>query len=80
MNPQNGICLNLLHDKAFDRGLFTIDSDYKIVLSKDILSRSNEDAIQKYFLPYDNMKINLPKRFIPDKSFLEYHRSKIFLG
>ena len=24
-NPSNGLCLNAMHDKAFDRGLITID-------------------------------------------------------
>lgn len=27
-NPQNGLCLNVLHDRAFDRGLITLDSDF----------------------------------------------------
>lgn len=32
LNPHNGICLNSIHDKAFDRGLITIDKDYNIVI------------------------------------------------
>ena len=38
-NPSNGLCLNALHDKAFDRGLITIDYDYNIVVS-DKLTKS----------------------------------------
>src|SRR5207248_3664526 len=30
MNPRNGLCLNALHDRAFDRGLMFID-EYMIV-------------------------------------------------
>ena len=30
-NPSNGLCLNAMHDKAFDRGLITIDKNYRIV-------------------------------------------------
>ena len=33
-NPTNGLCLNVLHHKAFDEGFFTIDTDYKIVISQ----------------------------------------------
>ena len=32
-NPSNGLCLNLLHDKAFDRGLITITQDFQIQIS-----------------------------------------------
>lgn len=32
-NPSNGLCLNSLHDKAFDRGLITITYDFKIWIS-----------------------------------------------
>lgn len=30
INPQNGICMNILYHSAFDQGLFTITEDYKI--------------------------------------------------
>ena len=34
LNPSNGICLNTLHDKAFDAGLIAIrPDDYTIILS-----------------------------------------------
>lgn len=36
LNPQNGLCLNSLHDKAFDKGLITFDDNYKLILSKKI--------------------------------------------
>lgn len=32
LNPQNGLCLNALHDKAFDCGLITLDESYRVVL------------------------------------------------
>ncbi|SUA24417.1 Uncharacterised protein [Neisseria gonorrhoeae] len=31
LNPRNGLCLNALHDKAFDRGLLGIDENFKII-------------------------------------------------
>lgn len=70
LNPQNGLCLNLLHDKAFDRGLITITEDYIIKLSYVIINYKNDVAIEKFFLPYENHSIFLPKKFLPDKYFL----------
>ena len=32
-NPQNGLCLNAIHDRAFDCGLLTVTTDLKVKLS-----------------------------------------------
>ena len=32
-NPKNGLCLNALHDKAFDRGLTTLNCNYEMIVS-----------------------------------------------
>lgn len=76
-NPHNGLCLNSIHDKAFDRGFITITPDYKILLS-DCIKDSNEIAIKEFFIKYDNQSIILPDRFLPSKEFLEYHNNSIF--
>ena len=78
LNPRNGICLNNIHDKAFDNGLITITTDFKIKLSEIILQKKKEQSIQKYFLEYENQAIILPDRFLPSKEFLEYHHQNIF--
>ncbi len=78
LNPRNGICLNNIHDKAFDQGLITITSDFKVKLSDAILKKQKETNVQKYFLEYDNQPIILPDRFIPSIEFLEYHQQNIF--
>ena len=41
-NPQNGLCLNALHDKAFDKGLITINKKYEIIISSQ-LKNTNMD-------------------------------------
>lgn len=33
LNPRNGLCLNALHDRAFDRGLMWIEPDFTIRFS-----------------------------------------------
>jgi putative restriction endonuclease len=79
LNPHNGLCLNLLHDKAFDRGLITITEDYKMKLSPTLMDYNKNEAINKFFLPYSDQTISLPKKFLPDKSFLKYHYENVFI-
>ena len=80
MNPRNGICMCVLHDKAFDKGLIAISDDYKVILSKTIKTFARETSIQRGFIAYDDISIRLPDRFIPDKKFIGYHRSNVFVG
>jgi len=80
MNPRNGICMCVLHDKAFDKGLITISDEYKLLVSKTIKRLTNEVAVQRGFLSYEAIEIRLPDRFIPDKKFIEFHRNNVFLG
>lgn len=77
MNPQNGIAINALHDKAFEIGLITILPNYKVKVSP-ILKKSKDESVKSYFLKYENQPIILPKRFYPAKEFLEYHNDERF--
>ena len=74
----NGLCLSPLYDKAFDIGLFTLDEDYKIILSKSLRERLSHEVYVENFLKYEHGAIKLPLRCVPSQSFLEYHRTKIF--
>jgi putative restriction endonuclease len=78
LNPRNGLCLNNIHDKAFDKGLITITTDFKVKLSDVILEKEKDQTFQKFFFAYENQSIILPNRFLPSKEFLEYHNQKIF--
>jgi len=75
MKPENGLCLNALHDRAFDKGLITISDDFKVIISKKIIEDKDE-AVKTFFLPFHGKEIIKPNRFVPDISFLEYHRNK----
>jgi putative restriction endonuclease len=77
MNPCNGLCLNALHDRAFDAGLLTITPDYYIKISK-ALPKSGR-AYQNLFEPYADTKINPPQRFLPKPEFFEWHNQKVFV-
>lgn len=78
LNPNNGLCLNSFHDKAFDRGLITITPDYKIKLSPEIKARKKEESINDYFIRYDNNQIILPSKYSPDPDFLRHHNQNVF--
>lgn len=79
INPHNGLCLNSIHDKAFDKGFITVTPDYKILVSNYFNDYSNEQAINDFFKKYQNQSIILPDRFLPSKEFLEYHYENIFI-
>ena len=78
-NPHNGLCLNPLHDKAFDMGFITVTPSYKILVSKYSDDYSNETAVIDFFNKYQNQSITLPDRFPPSKDFLDYHFNEIFI-
>ncbi len=78
VNPRNGLCLNAIHDRAFDRGLLTIMPDFKIKISKLIKRSDTDSAIQDFLLRFDGSEIRLPTRFLPDINFLEHHNKNIF--
>lgn len=78
LNPQNGIAINALHDKAFESGLITITTDFKIKVSPLLLKQKKSKSIEEYFIKYDNQEILLPSRFLPDLDFLSYHNEKRF--
>jgi len=79
LNPRNGICINALHDKAFEFGLLTVTPSYQIKVSPVLLKQSGNQAIADNFLKYNNEPMILPSRFLPDPSFLIYHNNERFI-
>lgn len=81
LNPENGICLSALYDKAFDRGLITISpDDYTICLSSALHEFESEDYFEKYFSCISGKVMDMPIEHRPNKDFLAYHRDTIFKG
>ena len=78
VNPRNGLCLNAIHDRAFDRGLLTITTDLRVKVSKSLRREKVSSAVQDFLLRYDGLQINKPTRFLPDLEFLKYHNSQVF--
>ena len=49
LNVENGLLLNSLHDAAFDKGLITLDREYRIVVSRELarsVVRDDSDALR----------------------------------
>ena len=78
LNPENGICLSPLYDKAFDKGLIGINTNYEIILSKDLKTKSTASFYSSHFALIENIKITEALKYLPKKEFLEYHLDTIF--
>lgn len=78
LNPRNGLCLNSLHDKAFDKGLLTITPNFRVCLSKRIMEKKSHNIHQEFFGQFDNKSIALPDRYLPDTNFLIWHNTNVF--
>lgn len=78
LNPKNGLCLNAILDRAFDRGLMTISTAFRVKISPSIKNTISDTAIQELLIRYDDLPIRLPTRFKPSSEFLRYHNNYIF--
>ena len=78
VNPRNGLCLNAIHDRAFDRGFLTITPDFTVKISKSVKQGNVSEAVQGFLLRYDGIEINKPAKFLPDPKFLKYHNRNVF--
>jgi putative restriction endonuclease len=80
INPRNGLCLNLLHHRAFDDGLITLTPEFKVLVSTSLFNRTTHHAYLSLFGQYDNQLATLPRRFMPEPNFLKWHNTNIFIG
>ena len=75
LSPENGLLLDALHDRAFDKGLMTIDFDLRVVVSRKVpKDKPGEDLLWCY----NGRRIEVPGRFKPRKEFIEYHNDVVF--
>jgi len=78
LNPENGICLSALYDRAYDKGYIGITEKFEILLSPLLKKKQKEDYYQKYFAPLQNAKIMMPQKYHPKKEFLQFHLEEVF--
>lgn len=74
LDPTNGICLNRLHDRAFDKGLITFEDDGSMVFSPQLKAGTRDKMLQMAEAPV----LKMPRRFLPDRDLLRFHRDEIF--
>jgi len=78
LNPQNGLCLSALYDRAFDKGLISIDEQYKVILSQRLKQHCTESYFEQYFGCIEGKALTIPfEDYKPNPLFLEYHRDCI---
>ena len=77
-DPTNGICLNTLYDRAFDRGFITFDEAFRVVISPCLRMTSPDSMHQELLVDIEGRKLEFPSRFGPDQAALTYHREHIF--
>ncbi len=74
LNPRNGLCLNALHDRAFDRGLMWVEDGFVVRFSKRLRRAPKEsEATLAWLTGFDGQPLRLPKRFSPDPQLLKRH-------
>ena len=77
-NPANGLLLSATLDRAFDRGLITVDRHRRIHISQQLReSRSRET--RDYFVQFEQVMLRPAIRFDPDPAFLEWHSDHRFI-
>jgi hypothetical protein len=79
LHPGNGLCLSTIHDKAFDKYLFALSDDHRIILSKQ-LKNAKDKFLQDVFWAIEDHAITLPEKFVPEPVFLQRHREKMLRG
>lgn len=75
---KNGISLCPNLHRAFDRGLISISTDYKVIVSNQV----KEDNSPFSLLQFKNKDILLPtnNKFYPDKENLNWHQKNTFIN
>jgi len=74
-HPTNGVCLNALLDRAFDRGLITFDEQLRTIVS----DRLKEQADPPWPLTgLEGKPLAPPTRWVPDPDALAWHRERVF--
>lgn len=79
LNPRNGLCLNALHDKAYDCGLISVGPDFRVVVSEHLREAAERSEKIRFITESHGKPIEQPNKFSPEPEFLEHHYQKIFL-
>src|SRR5262249_121111 len=73
LNARNGLCLNPLHDRAFDRRLMWIDPEFRTRFSPRLSGTARAEPSLDWLLSFEGKPLRLPKNFAPDPGLLSRH-------
>jgi putative restriction endonuclease len=75
----NGLALSVLHHKLFDRGLFTVSNDRRVLVSDQA---HGSEGFVELLLRFHNQPIRPPiqPEHSPGPVFLAWHRQWVFRG
>ncbi len=76
-DPQNGLCLCALHDRALDRGLLSVSATQEIMITRSVLA-SEVKFVRITLASFEGKMIKSPRRFAPSKDYLDWHGSNVF--
>ncbi len=77
-NPANGLLLSATLDRAFDRGLITVDKSCRIRVSRELRESPSKET-RDYFGQFEQATLRSATRFDPNAVFLDWHRSNRFV-
>lgn len=75
-NPCNGLCMTPLFHRAYDKHLMAITPDCKIVVSDEMIERTEKDDFKSYLQSLNGREIIMPSKFLPNRELLDIHYSK----
>jgi len=78
LDPRNGLCLNALHDAAFDRGLITLNERFELVVSRRLKNEVPGSVFTEMFESRAGRPIAMPERFQPSTDSLRTHRTAVY--
>jgi putative restriction endonuclease len=76
---ENGIALCSLHHKLFDRGVYTLTPERKMVVSQDA---HGTHGFEEWLMRFNGKLVREPIQsyYYPDHSFLDWHVREVFKG
>lgn len=77
-DPRNGICLNALYDRAFDRGLIALDESMRVLLSPALREADPVPLHRDALLKLEGRQMRRATRFVADPEAVQWHREHVF--
>jgi putative restriction endonuclease len=74
LNPRNGLCLNALHDRAFDQKLMWVADGFRVRFSPRLRQLAAEsETTLAWLTSFEGQALRFHGRFTPDPALLRQH-------